>query len=337
MPVPFRIPLLLATAPAIALADPVFTEPIGIVRLGNTAGGATPAVPANTEVRLTIPLENTLHFSGLADSSASTSLSVAGEPGWASDEWLPASGERYWIIVTSGTQNGFRAVINGNSADSLTIDPATASPGTLADVTGDDSIEIRACWTLGTFFENSDISDDSQVFLFDRTESTTNQLPASSYIFSGGDWYRFEDPFPQSNDLILFPGEAFVLRSGSTAINRMSVSGDVPTSALRNEIARDGSTADDNHIGMMSPIPSIIGTLSLPAEDDDLLFIYDNSETGINKLPTDTLIRSGTQWFLFKDPYPDVTDTYEIEPGQGYVYRRASTAGSQADWTEPSP
>lgn len=318
-------------------ADPVFSDPVGFVKLGNAeADGTTvPAVEANSEVRISIPLENTAEFTGTVSATTATTISISGTPGWTANEWVPVDGQPHCAVISSGTENGLRCVITGNTADQLTV--TVTSPGDITQVANGDTIVIRKCWTLATVFADSDVGDDCVVLLYDSTEDKINQLSSISYVHFGGTWYLNESPFTVSDHVVLYPGESFLLRSGSTPISTLSVFGDVPTSKLRNSITRGGTTADDNHVGIMSPVPVSLGLSGLPASNDDVLLVYDNDASGVNKLSFDSYVFFGGRWYQNYSPFNDVTDTYELEPGAGYIYRRASTAPASEEWTQDAP
>lgn len=328
--------LLTATASSVALgADPVsYSDPVGFVNLGNTTGGATPAVPPNTDVRLAIPLERPLEFSGTVEAATSSTIQVNGSPNWDANKWTP-SDQTYCAIVAGGTQNGLRALITSHSSDTLTLQ--VVSTGSLALVETTSKLEIRACWTIQSLFANSDVSDDCQLFVYEPTKPNINQGSEYKYIYSGGTWYLNDGiSFPVSDNVILYPGESFVLRSGPNSVDHLTVFGDVPTTNLRNEISRDGPTADDNHVASMSPVPITLGLSVIPSEDDDQIFLYDNLSTGINKGTLQKLIHSGGNWYVNQDPFPLANDLI-LNPGSGFIYRRATNGPSNADWVIPAP
>ncbi|MEP4076754.1 TIGR02597 family protein [Haloferula sp.] len=331
------LPLILASA-AISTApgaDPIFTAPVGFVKLGNTAGGMAPAVAANSDTRLTIPLEQSVEFTGTVDLSTSNTVKVTGSPGWTTDQWTPGTGEPFGVIIKSGAEDGLRALITAHTADTLTV--SVTSPGDLTNLVSGDSISIRKCWTLQNLVAGQVIPDGTQLLLWSETLSDINQISTDSYVFGGGNWYN-NVGFSDGNNVILHPGESFVLRTPpGTSIANLTLFGDVPDSALRNILHKDGPTgAEDLHIASMLPVPSLVADLAIPVKDGDQLFVYDPAGTGINQPASDSYVFGGGSWYN-NIGFANVTATLTMEPGLGYIVRRAASSPTTEEWTEPAP
>jgi len=316
--------------------DPVYSDPVGFVKLGNTAadGATIPAVPANTDVRIAIPLEQEIAFSGVVDSTSANSITIANNPGFTANAWAPADATPFTAIIGgSGSESGLRALITANTADTLTVSVTT--PGDLTQVAQGEPVLIRPCWTLSTFFADSALTDNCQVLLWEPTDTLINQAAKNTYIYFGGDWYD-NLTFDPANHVILYPGESFRLRSDATPISTLTVFGDVPTTPLRNELVRDGAGTEDLHLANMSPVPVPLASLSIPAADNDLMILYNNAAAGINKDKQQAMIFFGGRWYD-DISFADVTDSITIFPGTGFNYRRADTAPASEEWTEPAP
>lgn len=338
--------IALATATTCLAGDPVFTEPVGHVKMGNTTAGQD-AVAANTDVNLAIPLEAERVFAGQVASTtayvpadpgpeASATLTVQGTPAWTTDEWAPSPGTPYCVVINSGAENGIRGVITSNSADTLSLTITT--PGDITNIASGDSIEIRKCWTLSTIFAGSTLTDNCEVLVYDETKDGINHSSGGKFIFFGGIWYDAFNQFAVANDAVIHPGERFVLRSQETAIPALTLFGDVPTADSRIDLTKDGTGAEDVEVGLASPTPVIVGDLTIPAEDNDEILVFDNADADINKSSSGKLIYFGGQWYDAFDNFNIVTTTYALPPGQGFVFRRASTSSSlNTEWTEPAP
>lgn len=313
-------------------AQEVFTNPVGFVRLGNTTAGE-PAVQANTDVFLSIPLETKLEASGVVASTTATSITFANSPAWTTspEQWAP-NPTPFCVIITSGDENGLRALVTANTDDTLTV--SLTSPGDLLNVSAGDTVVIRECWTLQTFFASMDIPNDSQILLRDETLTGINQVADFSAIAFDGNWFSSSD-FSDVNDVILHPGESFVLRS-TDEIASLTTAGDVSTSNLRNAVQRDGNDVEDLFIASMSPVPSLLIDSSIPAQNDDIFLVFSPEGSGTNRPASSSFIFSDGSWFD-AGSFEEVTDTLTISPGVGYVLRRADTSPSFEEWTQLAP
>ena len=326
-------------------AQEVFTNPVGFVRLGNTTAGE-PAVQADTDVYLTIPLERKLEAAGTVGSVTADSITLENSPSWANDQWLAPSdgGAPYFVTVSSGTENGLRALITGNDSDTLTVEPLT--PGDLSNVSVGDALEVRKFWTLGSFFASSNLPNGTEVFLYDETEVGVNQSPEVIYIFGNGNWFVNGGEFEPSNDVLLHSGETFVLRSSSSEIQSLVTFGDVATSNLRVTIQKDAPTEDEDlFVASMSPVPVLVSDSGLPVQNGDELFQYVSSSTsGTNPSPSIIYIFGNGQWFINggldtaqENLFTNVTSTLTFDPGAGYILRRSASSPTFAEWTQLAP
>jgi hypothetical protein len=78
----------------------------------------------------------------------------------------------------------------------------------------------------------------------------------------------------------------------------------------------------------MSPIPEIIGDVALGFSDFDELHVFDNAASGINKSASKVLVFASGHWYDSAD-FSDVTTTFQLQPGFGYLFRKAATANPQ--------
>lgn len=312
----------------------VYSHPAGFVKLGNTTPGQD-AVPANTDVNLSVPLERDVEFNGTVASTTATAITVQGTPGWTSspDQWVPASGAPYCAIIASGTENGLRGLITANTADTLTIDITT--PGDLTAVSAGDAVEIRKCWTLSSIFAGSTLSTNCQVLLFDETNSGINHSSSQNYLYFAGDWYD-ATTFLVDNDVVIHPGERFIFRSADS-VPSLTLFGDVPSSSSRIDLTKDGTGEEDMEISHASPVPVVVGDLSIPAENNDQILVFNNESTGINKSSSNNLLFYEGLWYD-ATTFLDVSTTFVLAPGQGFVLRKSATSSNGVvEWSEPAP
>lgn len=313
----------------------VFTNPAGYVKLGNKTTGED-AVAPNKDVFLSIPLESKLEQVGTVASTTATTITFSDSPAWATspEQWAP-SPTPFCVIVNSGPENGLRAVVSSNTADTLTV--SLTSPGDLTNVSAGDEVLIRRCWTLETFFGPMNLPDGTQVLLRDETLPGINQVVTSSFVFGGGTWFDNVSFLP-SNNVILHPGETFVLRSGGAAIAELTTFGDVPTSSLRNSLTKDGTDplGEDLFIASMSPVPALASSLNLPVANGDQLLVFGPEGSGIDQPESSSFVYGGGSWFN-NITFVDVSSSLMLEPGVGYILRRANSSPSFEEWTEVAP
>lgn len=324
----------------------VYSKPAGFVKLGDVTPNE-PSVPPQTDVRVAIPLERETSFAGTYASStayvppdpgpeAFATLTVEDAPGWDASanggegEWAASGGTPYCVVVTSGVEEGLRALIQSNTADTLTIEQTTE--GQLQNIGIGDTLAIRPCWTLKSFFAESDIPAGTWAFLFEGDTSGKFISPDIVAIYNGSSWvYISEDGI--ADGLILHPGESFIIRSGVNPIATLSVFGNVPMENHRARITKwESDLAQDTTIGFTSPVPTPIGLSGLGFTPGDLFMHYSDAP-GTNKSPAGVLIYNGEGWVdLFSDDGV-VDESFMIQPGKGYLYRQHQD-GPQgvADW-----
>lgn len=324
---------LLASA-SFLTAQEVVTAPIGYVKLGNTTEGEN-AVAANTDVFLTIPLEAELQETRRILSTTATTITVEADPAWVDGQWAP-NPTPFCAIISSGDESGIRAVISTNTSNTLTVE--LTSPGDLTNVSSGDTLTIRECWTLSTFFGPMNLPSGVQVFLRDNTLTGVNQAASDIFRLTSSGW-RDGRTAALSNNVVLHSGETFVLRSGNTPIPELALFGDVPVSNLRNILFKDGpaTESEDLFISSMSPVPSLLSASNFPASQGDQLLVFSAARPGVNQPASSIFIFTGNNLWRNARLGTDVTSSLTLEPGVGYVIRRGRNSPVSTPWTEPAP
>lgn len=314
-------------------ADPVYTHPKGFVKMGDTSVSATDAVPASTDVRLSVPLDRPADFIGTVASSTSSTVTVTGTPNWTTDQWVGGA-DAYVAEIASGTENGLRGLVTANSGDTLTLQLTT--PGDLSAVAADDSIRLRKNWTLGAFFADSTIPAGTQVLFYSGTTPGINNSPNSAAVWSGSAWIYTVGGSGDATSALLHPGESFVLRTGPNPISALRTFGDVPAANHRTSLAKlSPSVGQDTTFGFTGAAPEVIGLSGLGFTPGDQVLAYDQESAGLNKSPTTVVVWSGSSWLGVVGLAGDVSSTFTLEPGAGYVYRQgASAPDGEVDWND---
>ena len=306
----------------------VYTEPVGYVSVGDTTAGQS-AIKATTDVAVSVPLHRASEYAGTVSATTATTITLSGTPGWTTNQWAVA-GSPYLVTVTSGAEEGFTGLISSNTSSQLTVMPVTL--GNLLNVTNTDTIKIHPAWTLITLFPSGTFPTGVRLLAFSGTAGGINLAPDLIYVWTGTKWTKSG---VDSNNDILYTGESFIIRTLSTAVTTLTIAGEVPSSKSRAVINKiTAGLGQDTRIAYVSPVDEIIGNsgLSSALTIGDRLLGFNNNAAGTNKAPTDILVWTGTKWTLSG---VDVTSTYLIKAGQGYIVRRlASAAVGDTDWVD---
>jgi uncharacterized protein (TIGR02597 family) len=298
------------------------TTPVGYVTL--------PAIPADTDVAISIPLERPALFQGVIASVSGSTITITGANfGVLNDVELPNI-----VKIGSGARNGLMALISSNNATSVTI--VVPEGDNLTGVAAGDKISVLPAWTPSTLFSTAPPAG-TQILAFSGASPGINIGVDVTYEFDGTGWLDL-GAFDSADDKAIFQGEGFLVRSPAGAgISPIVVTGQVPTANSRIVLNNlSPGVGQDNVVSFVGAVGEIIGNsgLSAIASAGDQLLVLDNSVAGINKGYSTTLEYDGSGWQdigLFED----VTTTFKLEPGVGYTFRRS--AASSADnliWTD---
>jgi uncharacterized protein (TIGR02597 family) len=303
---------------ATSQAQTATTAPVGYVTLASD----TNPIPANTDVRLSVPMEASVDFTGVAASASSNILTVA-NASFTENEFAPATGG-YYVRLKTGDSAGLTAEITGNTTDALTL--ALEAGDDLTNIDDTTQIEIVKYFTLSTFFPDT-LPVGTQVQFFEN-KSGINNAPTTFLVWTGSFWLQSG---VGQVDAVLYPGENFVLRNNSASpITDIVVTGNVPTVSHRVKLTSIDSDRQDFAVGYLSPVEEKIGDSGLGFSVGDQLLAYDNSATGQNKAPSTILVYTGSYWL--QSGVGNVNDTFHLQPGQGYTYRRAANNAGTVEW-----
>ena len=323
-------------ATGLGMAQTAYTTPVGYVSLGDKTTGQ-PAVKANTDVAISIPLARPTEFAGVVLSTTANTITVSGTPWTASPavgSWNPGISSPYVVTIISGAANGFIGLVNSNTTTSLTV--AAATGGSLLSIVPGDKFVISKAWTLSALIPPTAIPTGTRFLIYNGITSGSNLAPNTTVQSNGTAW-RIGGT--NSDNLPLYPGESFVLRSpAALAINTLVVSGEVSRAISRTFIDKITSgVAQDTRMSYVGSGDEFIGTSGLNASlgltSGDRVLFTNNNLAGINKAPS-FIQWNGTQW---RQGATDVTNTFKFEAGVGYVFRRAAVtvpATGSIDWVD---
>lgn len=310
-------------------AETAYTTPVGYVSLGNTAP-ASDAVPASTDMPLSIPLDRTAEFKGLVDSVSGNQVTLQGTPNLTANQF--ANGTPYIVKIESGASSGLTAIVTANGVSDITVE---FQPGDdFVGVVGGDEISVRKAWTISSLFEGATLPDNTEFYAFSGSSEGVNLAPDLLYIYSGGQWFDQGSGEP-ANNVVVYQGESFVLRNGTaTAIASLVVSGEVPTSNSRVRVLGSAG-GQDTRIAYVGAVGEPIGSSGLGFNDNDELLVFGVEATGLDNSASTLLIYSGGQWFD-QGSGEQVSASFLLEAGQGYVYRTPAGASDSVGSDQPN-
>jgi uncharacterized protein (TIGR02597 family) len=304
------------TASQAAFAQ-VYTAPVGYVSLGNTAA-ATNNVPANTDIVVSIPVLKSAAYAGQVASVTATTVTVKGTPAFAVNTWTATP---HVLVIESGAKSGMIVPIMSNTADVLTIAPGDFST---SGILLDDQLTVRPAWTIQSFMSGASSLTGVRLYTFSNTQLNINNSANAVYFYVGGNW-EDGDGAP-ANDFILYPGEGFIVRTGSTPIADFVISGEVPMAASYVALGERSGNKRDTFFSYVSPISEPLGSSGLGVASGDVLYAYNNTTTGVNKSGTPYFYLGGGNW---EDSDGASANSFPLEGGKAYIFRRAAAAANQ--------
>lgn len=305
------------TAPQVLLAQTAYTAPAGYVSLGNTAA-ATNNVPANTDIVVSIPVLKSAAYAGQVASVTATTVTVKGTPAFVVNTWTVTP---HVLVIESGAKSGMIVPIMSNTVDVLTVAPGDFSTsGILADV----NLSIRPAWTIQSFMSGASSLTGVQFFTFSNTQLNINNSASGVYFYDGTNWRDSEGAL--ANNIILYPGEGFIVRTGSTPIADFVISGDVPMAASYVALGERTGNKRDTFFSYVSPTSEPLGTSGLGISSGDVLLAFNNTTAGRNKSGIPYFYTGGGNWV---DGEGAPANSFSLEGGKAYVFRRASASANQ--------
>lgn len=312
------------------VAQSAATSPVGFL---------SDAIPANSDSTATAPLTRPSVFQGSIASISGNTITVTGTPNWQTApakqfQHVPATQPNtYYVQIADGNKAGLYATISDNTANSLTVqvngnDNLSGIATEAVDGTGNGArITIIPFWTPATLFPAT-WPAGTQVHLFDDSVVGVNQSASQILVTNGSQWFDNETG-QGASELLIHPQDSFVIRNMSASPLDRTVLGSVPMIRHRTVISTLApNTPQDVHIAYQSPAPELIGNSSLGIASGDQLFVFDNAAPGQNKSASQILVFNGSQWFD-NETGQNVSNTFSLQPGHGYVFRKAATATPQ--------
>ena len=282
----------------------VATDPVGFVQPFNTSANQINLL-ANSDTLVSVPFTRTPAFVGTIDSISGNVVTLAGSPGFTTNQFVYAQGTQsnhyYALIGPSSSANpkeGHSYLITANDSTTATLD---TSHDDLSGIPADTQILIIPYWTLATVFPATDANVSftqttairafkTEVLVPNYNAAGTNQAFSAVYFFSNNvngstnnvgrrsnnvkvsannvGWRIVGDNTTPHDDDILLPGGYFVVRNlnGAPGLT-LTTTGAVLTKKFAVPLSTLSTGLQDNSVAMIRPIAVTLNNTGLGPSD----------------------------------------------------------------------
>ena len=339
--------VLAAPAPFAATAT---TEPVGY----NTV-----SMLANSDTYLSVPFQRPAAFVGQVSSVSGNTLTLAGSPGWSTNQFVYAAGSQsntYYAFIRSGSKEGNYYTITASGSNTLTVD---LGGDTFAGLAAGDSVSVIPYWTLGTVFPPANVGvafassasalvRATEILLPDLVGSGINLAPPTSYFYLSGAWRRAGQSLAlNKNDDILIPDSYLIVRNKAFS-GVMVQSGNVVVKKFVTPLLTRVGGKQDNAVAVVRPVPTSLNESGLissgafspstsPLVRSDELLVVDNTVPGINKAASASYYYYNGAWRKAgANATQDFGAAIVFSPSTAVQIRKAASAtGASSIWVNP--
>ena len=326
------------------------------------AGFTTSSLLANSDTYVSFPFTRPFTFSGSISSVAGSVITVAGSPGWTSNQFVYAAGTQpnhYYVLLggggSSNPKEGHIYPVTANGSNTLTVDTTADN---LTGVTANTKITLIPYWTPATIFPAADANVSFTATTSPPTYKTLIRVPdysasginlpyAAEYYFSSAAWRRVSDGLDHGDDPLVPDGYIVIRNSNSAPTLPLTNIGAVILNKITPPLEALISGAQDNPLGLVRPLDVALNSTGLgPANSsfvaNDQLLVFNNSQAALNKSPAiyyyDTSVGNSGGWRLTGDTAPNDHGADIIPMGAGFIVRKAQTGtGQPTFWTNAFP
>lgn len=274
--------------------------------------------PAKSDTYVSINFTRTPVFQGVVASvdKTSSSITVANNPAWSESQfvYLAGSKDRCYVKFLSGSFEGEWFDIQANTADTLTIKVDSSTD--LSKISAGDKLQIIPYWTLNTLFPNGANLDKSTnaivpmsgtTLINKYTEFSDGDILtekgvniSASFIFYynavSGKWAA-AGASGNYADTIIEPNAVLKIRQQKDYPVVISLVGALPMTCSVIKI-KSSTSHQDYYLAIPSSTQIKLSDLTAVLVDtgifkpssvlvtNDLLYLFDNTETGMNRSPT---------------------------------------------------
>lgn len=299
----------------------VSTDPVGFVNV---------TVPAQSDAVLAVPLYRAAAFKGKIQSISGNTLTVAGSPDWAANQFvqaLPSQTDTFAVLIATGVKEGLIAKITANTPNQLTIEVPTGDDliGIKSNETDGegDTLDVIPHWTPSSLLTGS-VVPGTNLLVPPSNQPGINLSASLILVYTGSSWLNTGTFTNASHHPFEF-GRAFIARNNSVSPQSLSLVGSVPMAKHRAIIRTlQANRTQDTWLGFHSPVPTKIGETGLGLSPGDNLLVFDNSAVGKNKSAAQILVFTGAIW-LDTGTFANVSETFHLQPGSGCILRKNQT------------
>ncbi len=259
----------------------VTTDPVGFT---------TVSCLANSDTFVAIPFTRPWAFAGAIQSVAGSTITVANNPGWTTNQFVYAAGTQpnhyYALIGAGGASNpkeGHNYAVTANGANTLTVDTSAED---LTGITTDTQVILIPAWTPATIFPATDAgvsftattssaSYKTELLVPDNSAAGSN-LPVTSYFFSNNvdgtsnnvGWRIVGNNTTSHDNDVIARGSYFIVRNMNGAPTLpLKPLGAVLTKKLALPLRSSTSQSQDNAFSMVRPLDLMISQTGLNPAD----------------------------------------------------------------------
>jgi uncharacterized protein (TIGR02597 family) len=324
------------------------TDPVGFMTLD---------LPVGSDTVVAAPLTKAPAFQGAVSSRAGFTLTISGAT-LGDLTSLP-----HYVQANAGNQAGIIFDVASNTSSTITLVDNGITPSGLD---AGAQFKVVPYWTLGQLFPATDQGVSftpsatttgparrTQILVPNVTGTGINRAASATYYFVTNSYWRSTTGGTNNfNNIPLLPDSYFIVRNTTNSASglKLTVAGNVNTTAMTVQLDSVGSTQNDNYVSLGRPVDITLNNLGLitsgafqpsasatgPARRDQLL-VFNNASIGFNKAASATyyyLTNSTTQgWRSTTTGTNDAGNTV-IPAAVGYVIRKATNNGTGSTfWT----
>lgn len=339
----------------------VTSDPVGFVNV---------TIPASADGRLGLPLRRSATMASTVASVAGDAVTLSATAAECDTAFGVFQPSKHYLLSRGGSTEGRWYEVTGRTGNQFTLDRGAASTISIQaqGLAATNAIQIIPFWTLNTLFPegagvdaSADVfSPQGQVKFTNQDSPGTNLPPSKTFIYHPGQqgpegWYDLDNlGGGLKDDQPITPDTYLVLRNpgGNKTI---TVTGSVPIEKASTAVVRyQAGVEQDNFLINPFPIPMSLAQSKLmesgavaPSPNvfapTDIVLVFNDGASGFNVPPSGAYIyHDGTQgpagWYDLNNLGGGIVDAQSIlQPGRGFIVRKAGGAVQTAFWVADKP
>lgn len=319
------------------------------VSAAEAVGYNTVTVPANSDVLVSVPFNQSAVGTFTVDSVTANGVTVA--------DTLTANAytNGYYVRFTTGGGEGLWSTISANGTGGFDLQ----NTAVLADVGNGDTFKVYPHQTLAKVFPDgmegvsfaksaSAFSRSTEILIPNSSSVGINKSPASTYYHYNNAWRKVGSSSSLSFDTtVVSPQEYFVLRNKSTneltyvalgAVEAVTLGRYVTIETTKNDItAVSGRPVRLTLFELgLGGTPAFTTTTQTFNRKDELL-VFNNNVAGQNKSPAATYYYYNGAWRKVGASAATSFDSELVDAGAALIIRKAAGTAGTAEWNQSSP